>query len=160
MIKTLLASLLLFAPVISGSFNSDNLQNNPVLQEKVDIKSSESESFVSYWKDEFRKDSGGNIIPVCDITYESYSVMYSKYVALDKGDRSEVDATPDYEDGYTIKDSIVELTKIHGKKSNSSKQEKQTLNQSSAITIVVVVAVFGMSVICLFYVMKNKNLIK
>lgn len=160
MIKTLLASLLLFAPAISGSFSSDISENIPVLQEKIDIKSAESDEFLSYWQNDFRKDDKGEIIPICDISYEDYSVMYGRYAALSNDDRIVVDATPDYEEGYTVKDSIVELVRIYGKRKNSSEEKKQTLNQSSAITIIVVIAVFGMSVICLFYVMKNNNLIK
>lgn len=160
MIKTLLASLLLFTPVISGAFSANNSENIPVLQEKIDIKSAESDEFISYWQNDFRKDDGGEIIAICDIKYEDYTVMYGKYAALEKGDREIVDATPDYEEGYTIKDSIVELVRIYGKRKSSAEEPKKTLNQSSAITIIVVIAVFGMSVICLFYVMKNNNLIK
>ena len=160
MIKTLLASLLLFAPAISGAINTNYSQNSPVLHEKVTIKSVESDEFILYWKDDFRKDENDNIIAICDISYSDYQTMYSKYVLLTSEDRQIVDATPDYESGYTIKDSIKELVGIYGHRKSSSEDEKHTLNQSSAITIIVVVAVFGMSVICLFYVMKNNNLIK
>ena len=160
MLKTIFTSLLLFAPVVSSSFCGDNLENTPVLQEKIDIKSVESDEFLSYWQNDFRKDDNDDIIPICDIKYEDYTVMYTKYAALNNVDREIIDSTPDYEDGFTIKDSIVELVRIYGKRKNTSDLQKHTLNQSSAITIIVVIAVFGMSVICLFYVMKNNNLIQ
>ena len=109
MIKTLLTSLLLFAPAISRAINTNYSQNSPVLHEKVTIKSVESDEFILYWKDDFRKDENDNIIAICDISYSDYQTMYSKYVLLTSEDRQIVDATPDYESGYTIKDSIKEL---------------------------------------------------
>ena len=160
MIKLLLASLTLLAPAISGGVLATNNQDMPVLQEKVHILSSESDEFLSYWKDDFRKDDNGNIISICDISYQDYTVMYSKYVALNSSDKLIVDKTPDYEANYTILDSIKELVRIYGNKRKDNQAERATLNQSSTIAIIVVIAVFGMSVICVFFVMKNTNLIQ
>ena len=160
MTKLLLASLTLLAPAISGGVLATNNQDMPVLQEKVHILSSESDEFLSYWKDDFRKDDNGNIISICDISYQDYTVMYSKYVALNNSDKLIVDKTPDYETNYTILDSIKELVRIYGNKRNDNQAERATLNQSSTIAIIVVIAVFGMSVICVFFVMKNTNLIQ
>ena len=160
MIKLLLASLTLLAPALSGGVLATINQDTPVLQEKVHILSSESDEFLSYWKDDFRKDDNGNIISICDISYQEYTVMYSKYAALNNSDRLIVDKTPDYETNYTILDSIKELVRIYGNKRNDNQAERATLNQSSTIAIIVVIAVFGMSVICVFFVMKNTNLIQ
>ena len=115
--------------------------------------------FVSYWKEDFRKDENGNIISICDITLLSYQEMYGKYTLLDNEERSEVDATPDYEEGYTIKDSIKELVNRFENTSNES-NKKPTLSHSSTIIIVVSVAVFGMSVICVFFALKSGKIIK
>lgn len=160
MIKLLLASLTLLAPAISGGVLATNNQDMPVLREKVHILSSESDEFLSYWEDDFRKDDNGNIISICDISYHDYTVMYSKYVALNSSDKLIVDKTPDYEANYTILDSIKELVRIYGNKRKDNQAERATLNQSSTIAIIVVIAVFGMSVICVFFVMKNTNLIQ
>ena len=160
MLKTLLATLLLFSPCVAGSFNSNFNKESPNLLEKIEIKSVESDGFLTYWREDFRKDEQGEIIPICNIKYQEYSVMYSRYVTLSSEDKIVVDATPDYEEGYTIKDSIKELVRLHGSKRNSTNEERRTLDQSSTITIIVVIAVFGMSVICIFFVMKNTNLIQ
>lgn len=160
MLKKLFAFLLLLAPLTFGSFNHVSSQNNLVLQEKSLKIGTKSENFISYWKEDFRKDDNDQIIPICDITYNSYREMYSKYILLDTTDRKTVNSTPDYEEGYTIEDSIKELIRIHGGHSDTKPNERRTLNQSSTIIIIVVIAVFGMSTICVFFVLKNNKIIQ
>ena len=160
MLKKLFAFLLLLAPLAFGSFNRVSTQNMPVLQEKSIKRSVESDSFISYWKEEFRKDDNGQIIAICDITFNSYREMYGKYVLLSNEDRKTVNSTPDFEEGYTIEDSIKELIRIHGNHNNTKPTERRTLNQSSTIIIIVVIAVFGMSTICVFFVLKNNKIIQ
>ena len=160
MLKKLFAFLLLLAPLTFGSFSHDLPQNTPVLQEKFVKRSIESDSFVSYWMNDFRKDANDQIINICDISYNSYREMYGKYVLLSNDDRKIVNLTPDYEEGYTIEDSIKELIRIHGNHQNTKPAERRTLNQSSTIIIIVVIAVFGMSTICVFFVLKNNNIIQ
>ena len=160
MLKRLILFLLMLAPLSFGGFKHETQANMPLLQEKSLRRSIESDDFVSYWKDDFRKDEAGNIIPICDITYDSYKEMYSKYVALTKEDRQTVNSTPDYEEGYTIEDSIKELIRIHANHVSQKDTERRTLNQSSTIIIIVVIAVFGMSTICVFFVLKNNKIIK
>ena len=160
MLKRLFAFLLLFAPLTFGSFTSANPANMPVLHEKSLKRSTISDEFLTYWKEDFRKDNSGNIIAICDISYSSYKEMYSKYVVLSNEDRKTVNATPDYEEGYTIGDSIKELIRIHSNHVNTKDVERRTLNQSSTIIIIVVIAVFGMSTICVFFVLKNNKIIQ
>lgn len=160
MFKKIFAFLLLLAPLTFGSFSRVSSQKMPVLQEKLVKKSAESNDFLSYWMDDFRKDDNGQIIPICDITYNSYREMYGKYILLSNDDRKTVNLTPDYEEGYTIEDSIKELIRIHGSHHNTKPAERRTLNQSSTIIIIVVIAVFGMSTICVFFVLKNNNIIQ
>ena len=160
MLKRLVMLLLLLAPLSFGSFKHESQANMPLLQEKSLHRSVESDDFITYWKDDFRKDEAGNIILICDISYDSYAEMYSKYVVLSKEDRKVVNSTPDYEDGYTIEDSIKELIRIHANHASQKDTERRTLNQSSTIIIIVVIAVFGMSTICVFFVLKNNKIIK
>lgn len=160
MLKKLFAFLLLLAPLTFGSFSRDLPQNNAVLHEKYIKKSVESDNFLSYWRNDFRKDENGKIIAICDITYASYKEMYQKYVLLTSDDRKIVNLTPDYEEGYTIEDSIKELIRIHSNHGNIKPVERRTLNQSSTIIIIVVVAVFGMSTICVFFVLKSNKIIQ
>ena len=157
-LKIILLSIL-FIPVFALPISSQKYENNVVLTRNLHRNTIESDDFISYWKDDFRKDEEGNIISICDITLASYKEMYGKYVVLSDESRSEVDITPDYEEGYTIKDSIKELV---NRFENASKEEnkKPALKNSTTIIIVVVVAVFGMSVICVFFALKSGKIIK
>ena len=160
MLKLLFALLTLFVPLLGSSASNSFEQKSEVLHAKMDIKSAESDDFLSYWRDDFRKDNQGKLIAICDITYAEYMSMYEKYATLNESDRNIINSTADYEEGYTIKDSIKELIRIYSGKKQNSEGERRTLNQSSTIAVIVVIAVFGMSVICVFFVMKNVNLIK
>ena len=160
MFKRLVLFLFLLAPLFSGGFKHQTHANMPLLLEKSLKRSTESDDFISYWKEDFRKDETGEIIPICDITYASYTEMYSRYVVLSNEDREIVNKTPDYEEGYTIEDSVKELIRIHSNHTGTKESEKRTLNQSSTIIIIVVIAVFGMSTICVFFVLKNSKIIK
>ena len=160
MIKTLLISILLFFPLIFGGYSNQSSENIGFLPEKSLKMSVKSDEFISYWNDNFRKDENGQIIAICDITYASYRVMYEKYTELSKEDRTIVNATPDYEEGYTIEDSIKELVRLHSNRGTQKDSDKRTLNQSTTIIIIVSVAVFGMSAICIFFVLKNNKIIQ
>lgn len=160
MFKKLVAFLLLLMPLTFASFNHVSNQNNEVLPVKSIRRSAESDNFLSYWRDDFRKDDKGEIIAICDITYNSYREMYDKYVLLTNDDRKTVNSTPDYEEGYTIEDSIKELIRIHANHTNTKQAERRTLDQSSTIIIIVAIAVFGMSTICVFFVLKNNKIIQ
>ena len=160
MLKTLFATLLMIAPLSFGSFTHENNQKTEEIHEIYIKRSAESDDFLTYWKEDFRKDNEGEIIPICDITYTRYKEMYSRYVELSTSDKNVVDSTPDYEQGYTIKDSIKELIRIHSNKGDNRSSDKRVLNQSSTIIIIVVIAVFGMSTICVFFVLKNNKIIQ
>ena len=157
-LKYILLSLLLI-PVFSLGFCGEKAQNNGLLPRKSIENPSESEVFIAYWQEDFRKDDEGNLISICDITYDSYKEMYGKYTVLSDAARNEVDETPDFEEGYTIKDSIKELVNRYEKTVDDT-NKKPTLNHKSTIIIVIVVAVFGMSVICVFVALKNGKIIK
>ena len=156
--KLLLLFLMMICPLLSSGKNFNNSENYnqiPAISAKFSQK---SDDFLSYWKDDFRKNDQGKIIPICDITYNEYTVMYEKYVALDNADRVIVDKTPDYEEGYTIKDSIKQLVNMYAGHTDP-KENKRVLTKSTSIIIIVVIAVFGMSTICVFFVLKNNKII-
>lgn len=155
----ILLMLLFLAPVLSLGFLGEKSQKSGLLPRNLSQNATESEVFIDYWKEDFRKDDNGEIISICDITLASYKEMYGKYVLLSDVARSEVDVTPDYEEGYTIKDSIKELV-THYESDTKADNKKAKLNHSSTIIIIVVVAVFGMSVICVFFALKNGNIIQ
>ena len=160
MIKALIVSILMFFPLLFGGNISHVSQNNQPFEQEIAKKMLNSNEFITYWMNDFRLDDEGQRIAICDITYNEYTIMYSKYAELNNADRTVVDNTPDYEEGYTIKDSILELVRIHGNMNRKQEETKQTLNQSTTIIIIVVIAVFGMSTICVFFVLKNNNVIQ
>ena len=160
MLKLFLVSLMMFFSVFSGLPTSLWPSNQRFEHHSIQLKSAASDEFISYWNDDFRKDDVGNIIPICDITYSSFKTMYSKYVLLDTSDKAIVDATPDYEEGYSIKDSIKTLVDMYGDNQNPTAKEKRTLDQKSSIIVIVTIAVFGMSTICIFFVLKRDNIIQ
>ena len=98
MLRLLIASLLMLLPAGLVEQNTNFAENNLILREKNIKRSEKSDEFVSYWMDDFRKDDEGEIIPICDITFNEYTVMIAKYIDLEKTDRLIVDATPDYEE--------------------------------------------------------------
>ena len=141
MLKLLFIFILALLPSFGLAQNTSFSENTPVLRAKLETKSEESDEFLTYWRNDFRKDEQGNLIAICDIKRNDYTVMYSKYSSLTASDRDIVNATPDYEEGYTIKDSVVELIRLYGSKKPNSDENKRTLNQSSTITIIVAIAV-------------------
>lgn len=144
-----------------GSVSSSNNQNSGVLPVNSLKYQGNAEEFITYYLNDFRKDSKGEIISICDIVYESYQVMNERYVSLSDADRQIVNVHPDYEEGYTILDSIKELANRFSKtQPGKDKEERHTLNQSTTISIIVIVAIFGMSSICIFFVLKNSNIIE
>ena len=160
MLKLFLISLTMFFSLFSGLPTSLGSSNAQFEHHSIQLKSAASDGFISYWNDDFRKDDVGNIIPICDITYSSFKTMYAKYVLLDVEDKAVVDATPDFEEGYTIKDSIKTLVDMYGDSHIPAAKEKRTLDQKSSIIVIVTIAVFGMSTICIFFVLKRDNIIQ
>lgn len=156
--KIVVASLLFIPLLFSGIFIQKS-EKSVDLHRNLHKNTPQTTEFITYWKEDFRKDENGEIISICDITLASYNEMYDKYVLLDDESRTEVNATPDYEEGYTIKDSIKVLV---DRFTDTSKEEnkKPTLSNSSTIIIIVVVAVFGMTVISIFFALKNGKIIK
>ena len=123
------------------------------------IKSSESDEFINYWQNDFRKREDGTIIPICDISKDDFTMMYySHYSPLSEQDKKIVNATNDFEEGYTIKDSINQLAAMYANHNNDN--GKSNLDQSTGIIVVVSIAIFGVSTISIFFIFKQKKFIK
>lgn len=123
------------------------------------VKSVESDEFIDYWQNDFRKREDGTIIPICDISKDDFTLMYySHYSPLSEQDKKIVNATNDFEEGYTIKDSINQLAAMYANHNNDS--GKSNLDQSTGIIVVVSIAIFGVSTISIFFIFKQKKFIK
>lgn len=158
--KLLLLSLGLFFSLFGVSSNTSNIQNNAIYHlNSVEIRD-QSEDFIDYWKNDFRKDDKGQIIAICDYKKEQFNDMYyNHYTQLTSEERVVVNATPDYEEGYTIKDSIDQLASMFAK-SKSNVNTKTNLDQPISIIIVVSISIFGFSTISIFFIFKQKKYIE
>ena len=111
------------------------------------------EGFINYWIKEIRPNAEANI---CEITVDQYNYVRYLYTNLSAEDKVVVDA---YEDlaGAKIKDSIKELN-IHFAAPGGAKKSEQW-NQQGAITLILVIAVIGMTSITIFFLLKTKQII-
>ena len=111
------------------------------------------EGFINYWNKEVRPDENANI---CEITNEQYQYIRELYTGLSVDDKAVVDA---YEDkaGASIKDSIKELNQHFASPSEAKNSEEW--DQAGAITIILIIAVIGMTSITIFYLLKTKKII-
>lgn len=111
------------------------------------------EGFIYYWNTQIRPEENTNI---CNITRDQFSYVYGLYKNLVKADLDFVDAYQDLA-GAKISDSMKELITIFSE--NSSQNKKDEWNQTGAITLIIVIAVIGMTSITVFFLLKTKNII-
>lgn len=111
------------------------------------------EGFINYWNEVIRPDENINI---CNITNATFSYTYGLYISLIQSDLEIVNS---YEDkaGAKIGDSMKELISIFAP--DNSQKKTDEWNQSGAITLIIVIAVIGMTSITVFFLLKTKNLI-
>lgn len=111
------------------------------------------EGFLNYWETYIRPDITGSI---CNVSEENYTKMKELYSRLNETDKETVNQT---EDGTgTIKDGIKFLDN-HFSNSNNSRVKEKEISQSVMITLILVVAAFGMTSIGIFYILKDKKVI-
>ena len=156
-----LFACVLALPLLFG-VSSKNTVKTQVFECKTPVissvyRSSESESFVDYWENDFRVNNPS----VCDISYNSYREMYERYSALSKSDREIVNAIPDkYEPDYTIGEIVKYLVTRYYPNTQKVKAEKKKLDQSTIIIIATVVALVGATAISVLYMLKNQKVIR
>ena len=111
------------------------------------------EGFINYWDKEVRPNENTNI---CEISKDKYEYIRELYTSLTADDKAVVDA---YEDkaGASIKDSIKELNQ-HFVTPGGAKNNEEW-NQTGAITLILIIAVIGMTSITIFYLLKTKKII-
>lgn len=116
------------------------------------------EGFLNYWKEFIRPNIDGSI---CSVKKADYLKMKQLYRSLDStyvdSDLEKVNKVLDG-DG-TIKDSVAFLDDYFSGSQKSQHVEKE-ISQSVMITLILIIASFGMTSIGLFYFLKDKNVIK
>ena len=111
------------------------------------------EGFINYWNKEVRPNEDSNI---CEISSDKYNYIRHLYTSLSTEDKDEVDSYKDLA-GATIKDSIKELNQHFAAPGGAKKTEEW--NQTGAITLILVIAVIGMTSITIFFLLKTKQII-
>ncbi len=110
------------------------------------------EGFLNYWNEHIRDNIDGSI---CNVAKKHYYFMKNLYTELNNHDRYVVDKTVD--GTGTIKDSIKFLDSHFN--SSPSQMTTKEISQSVMITVILVIASFGMTAIGIFYVLKDKKVI-
>ena len=112
------------------------------------------EGFMNFWSEVVRPNKDANI---CDISINQYEFVYNLYISLNNTDKSVVDSSIDLA-GSKISDSMKELiNKFHVEPNNQNSDE---WNQTGAITLIIFIAVLGMTFISIFYLFKTKHIIE
>ena len=122
--------------------------NDKVVEYAVD------EGFINYWNKNIRPNGEFNI---CSISEETYNTVYKLYRGLFGDDLTYVN---DYVDagGAKIKDSIKTLVDHFDEGSHA--QTTEEWNQTGAITLIIFIAILGMTSITVFFLLKTKNIIQ
>lgn len=114
------------------------------------------EGFINYWNDAIRPTSSSD---VCLMSKEDYTILKSMYDSLTAADKLVVNTYLD-KANQTIEDTMVYLSKYFSNENKSNNQPKKNLPQDMTIGIIVSVAIFGMTTICIFYILKRQGIIK
>ena len=115
---------------------------------------SSDEGFINYWNLNIRPNADSNI---CNITNETFRTAYTLYCELTITERDIVNTSLD-KAGEKIGSSmkvLINQFNVNPQPSNKG----TTWNQKGALSFIIVVAVIGMTSICVFYLMKTKQII-
>lgn len=113
------------------------------------------EGFINFWMTNIRSMSS-----ICDVllpaNVDIYNKLYTLYAQLDlTGDKEKVDNFNDGES--TIKKSMEYLDSLANPTPSPSKPHK--MSKDMMLYFVLIVASIGMTSICIFYLLKDKNII-
>lgn len=131
------------------SFNDLNLVTTNVVFEYAG-----DEGFINYWTEYVRPTPDFNI---CDVTKAVYQKAQSLFDNMSLEDRESVKDIQDGEGEDTILDSLNYLKELHRetKKENRTKEA----SKSTMIVFILIIASLGMSFICVFYLLRERNII-
>ena len=112
------------------------------------------EGFINYWNDKVRPDGE---VDVCSMSIDDYILLKDKYDLLVAEDKAYVN---DYIDKaeQSIEDTMDYLSKYFEEEKQTN-PSKKNLTQDMTIGIIVSVAIFGMTTISIFYILKQQKII-
>lgn len=112
------------------------------------------EGFLNYWTTYIRPGINGSI---CNVAKADYVKMKELFASLTDFEKSYV---LEVEDGTgKIKNSIKFLDE-HFANSNRSQSKEKEISQSTMIALILIIASFGMTSIGIFYILKDRKVIK
>ena len=112
------------------------------------------EGFINYWVKNIRPTAESDICLISRDTYNEVSLLYKNLSDND------LEIVNQYEDlaNATIRSSMKELNRLFGTPTPTQKNEEW--NQTGAITLIIVIAVIGMTSITIFFLLKTKKFIE
>ncbi len=142
---------------INYTGNESLLATNNILFNEGFIVNFETndEGFIYKWVNEVRPTTESNL---CDVTNEQYQSLKHLYDSLDNNDKEIVNSYVDLA-GSKISDSMNQLKKLFSEKTDDTQNRKEP-SSKTMITLILVIAAFGMTFIGAFYLLKDKNIIE
>lgn len=149
------AALIDSIDTIKYTGSQDQFDALNLTKEGIDVYTYASdEGFINFWNTYIRPEADSNI---CQITREIYNATYARYTDLSVSEREIVDAATDIANEKIGLSMVALINYFKGNPQPSNKGT--TWNQKGAISFIIVVAVIGMTSICVFYLMKAKQII-
>ena len=137
----------------TGSMDEWNALN---LNVTIDIHSYEcDEGFINYWDDVVRPTSESDI---CSMSKDEYLLLKEKYDNLNSEDKTYVNAYID-KANQSVEDTMDYLSKYYSDENDNKGNARRNLPQEMTIGIIVSVAIFGMTTISIFYILKQQKII-
>ena len=112
------------------------------------------EGFLNFWSEYIRPGINGSI---CNVTKSDYLTMKQLYSQLSETDQNTVLAT---DDGSGKIANSIKFLDDEFSSSNKSRTTDKEISQSVMITLILIIASFGMTSIGIFYILKDKKVIK
>ena len=114
------------------------------------------EGFINYWNTKVRPEASSD---VCDINQDGYIELSNLYNSLLARDKQVVDNYVD-SSGMDISTTMSYLKKYFDNLSQKDSENVSHLSQDTTIGLIVSIAIFGMTTISIFYVLKRQNIIE
>ena len=113
------------------------------------------EGFINYWNTNIRPTAD---FDVCSIGKDGFLVLKAMYDALGAKDKTYVDAYTD-KSNSKIGETMNYLSKYFEDNKENSNGANSFLSQDVTLGLIVSIAIFGMTTISIFYLLKKKDII-
>ena len=154
LLVTIIASLLFV-----GAFTVAHALSN-TNSRVVEVRASESEEWTNFMN-KYNAERAAHSDSVCDIPKDACDEILALYNKLSAEEKLSLNSIKDsLDDSFTIGQAINELLKKYYPSKEESDRPTDKISQSTAIIIVVVVSIVGMSAISVLYILKKDKVIE